>query len=72
MKLEKRLNFVGFAISAKSVVELKSMVELIVCVRKPNPLGQTTQGKDLSFCIFIPELELMGSSLEGCLGEGVP
>lgn len=50
----------------------KSRVELIVCVGNADPLGKTPQGKGLSFCIFIPELELAGSSLEGCLGENVP
>lgn len=37
-----------------------------------NALGETPQGKGLSFCIFIPELEMAEGDLQGCLGEGVP
>lgn len=66
LELKKRLNFLGF------VTAMKSIVELIVWMGNANPLGKTPQGKGLSLCIFIPELELAGSSLEGCLGEGVP
>lgn len=66
LELEKRLNFVGFVISVKSVVELT------VCMGNASPLGKAPQGNGLSFCISIPELELAGSSLERCLREGVP
>lgn len=66
LEQERRLNSLGF------VIFMKSLVELIVCVGDANPLGKTPRGKGLSFCVFTPELELAGSSLEGCLGEGVP